>query len=440
MVMSTAALKENLDLRAVGQAMYGFIADMFPVCRSITGDGLRETLRMIGQRIPIQLHEVPTGSPAFDWTIPQEWNIRDAYIKDAHGRRVVDFGVSNLHVMSYSLPIRAQLGLDQLGDHLYTLPDHPDWIPYRTSYYQERWGFCLTERQRRSMPDEVYEVCIDSDLRAGHLTYGELLVPGETADEVLISCHACHPSMANDNLSGVALSTFLAAHLLQSVRRFSYRFLFIPGTIGSLTWLSRNEEVVPRIKHGLTVACVGDPGPMTYKRSRRGDAEIDRAATHVLRSRGSDHRILEFSPYGYDERQYCSPGFDLPVGSLTRTPHGRYPEYHTSADDLSLVRPEALADSLEAYLAVIQVLEGNRTYRNLHPKGEPNLGKRGLYPSVGGLDAGTAQLATLWVLNQSDGRNSLLDVAERSGLPFPVIREAADALLEHDLLVEETGP
>ena len=438
-MISSTARTQDRDLSAVGREMYAFLADLFPICRSITGDGLRQTLKMIGARVPIEVHEVPTGSPALDWSVPNEWNIRDAYIKDGRGRRVVDLRSSNLHVMGYSRPIRARMRLSELRDHLHTLPDHPDWVPYRTSYYREDWGFCLSDRLLRSLPDEEYEVCIDSVLEPGHLSYGELLVHGETAEEVLISCHVCHPSLANDNLSGIALATQLAAGLVTTVPRYSYRFLFVPGTIGSLTWLARNESVVSRIRHGLTVACVGDPGPMSYKRSRRGDAEIDRAATHVLRHLDGDHRILEFSPYGYDERQYCSPGFDLPVGSLTRTPHGRYAEYHTSADDLSFVQPEAMGDSLAAYLGVIEVLEGNRTYLNLSPMGEPNLGRRGLYPSVGGTDADTAQLAMLWILNQSDGLHDLLDVAERSGLPFNVVRGAAESLLEHGLL-EEVRP
>jgi aminopeptidase-like protein len=427
---------EDLDVRRAGRDMHAFMTELFPICRSISGEGLRRTLRMIEERVPIEIHEVVTGSTAFDWTVPNEWNIRDAYIMDGTGRRLVDFRSSNLHVMSYSRPVRARMTLGELRPHLHTLPEHPDWIPYRTTYYREDWGFCLSDRVLRSLPDGEYEVCVDSTLEPGHLSYGELLLPGETAEEVLISCHVCHPSLANDNLSGIALATELASRLRSTVPRFSYRFLFLPGTIGSLTWLARNEAVLGRISHGLTVACVGDPGPMTYKRSRRGDADIDRAAAHVLGHLDEGHRILEFSPYGYDERQYCSPGFNLPVGSLTRTPHGRYPEYHTSADDLSFVRAEALGDSLAVYLSVIDVLEGNRVYRNLSPMGEPNLGRRGLYPSVGGTDAATSQLAMLWVLNQSDGLHDLLEVADRSGLPFRAIREAADALLEHGLLEE----
>jgi aminopeptidase-like protein len=324
-----------------------------------------------------------------------------------------------------------------LKDHLFTLPEQPEWIPYRTSYYQETWGFCLSHNELLKMKDDRYEVCIDSSLEPGHLTYGEYYLPGEEENEVLISCHACHPSLCNDNLSSVALVTFLAKHLSTGPRRYSYRFLFIPGTIGSITWLCLNESGVHRIRHGLVAACTGDPGKSTYKKSRRGDAEIDKAVAHVLKHSGQDYEIVDFSPYGYDERQYGSPGFDLPVGCLMRTPHGRYPEYHTSADDLAFVRPESLADSFGKYLAVLNILENNRTYLNLNPKCEPQLGKRGLYRLMGGdLETGFDQMSMLWVLNLSDGGHSLLDIAERAGYEFNMIKNAAKALRENGLLMD----
>jgi aminopeptidase-like protein len=286
-----------------------------------------------------------------------------------------------------------------------------------------------------ALKEGTYEVCIDSSLEDGHLTYGEYVLKGEEEDEVLISCHACHPSLANDNLSGIAVTAMLAEKLAQVTRRYTYRFVFIPGTIGSITWLSRNEAVVPRIKHGLVVANVGDPGRFHYKKSRRGDAEIDRAVCHVLSHGRTGHTLLDFSPYGYDERQYCSPGFDLPVGSLTRTPFGQYPEYHTSADNLDFIRPDALVESLLTYLSVFEVLEGNAAYKNRNPKCEPQLGKRGLYRAIAGARGDrTPEMAMLWVLNLSDGRHSLLDIAVRSGIAFPAVRKAADALLEHELL------
>jgi aminopeptidase-like protein len=350
---------------------------------------------------------------------------------------VVDFNQCNLHVVNYSVPVQAMLPLHELKKYLHTLPDHPGWIPYRTSYYKEAWGFCLSHAQMLALEDGEYEVCIDSTLSDGHLTYGEYYLKGATDDEVLISCHACHPSLCNDNLSGIAVATFLARYLGAQARRYSYRFLFIPGAIGSITWLALHEQQVPRIKHGLVVTCAGDSGNPTYKKSRRGDAEIDRAAAHVLRHRGEGFQIVEFSPYGYDERQYCSPGFNMPVGCFMRTPHGQFQEYHTSADNLDLVRPAGLADSLSLCASIMSVLEHNRRYINQNPKCEPQLGKRGLYRAMGGRQDGAFdELALLWVLNLSDGEYTLLDIAERSGLPFAAIKTAADALFEHELLKE----
>ena len=421
----------------LGAELHEFVSELFPICRSITGDGLRETLRRIGERVPLELYEVPTGTQAFDWTIPREWNIRDAYVKDGQGRRVVDFGASNLHVVNYSVPVDLWLPLSELRERLATIPERPNWIPYRTSYYQEDWGFCLSHNSLLSLEEGEYEVRIDSTLEDGSLTYGECYLPGDEEAEVLISAHVCHPSLANDNLSGVAVATFVARALAAMPRRLSYRFVFVPGTIGAIAWLHANREHVSRIRHGLVLTCAGDAGHATYKRSRRGDAEIDRAVVHVLGHSGEPFELLDFSPDGYDERQYCSPGFDLPVGCFMRTPHGRFPEYHTSADNLELVRPAALADSLRKVLAAFSVLEGNATYVNLNPHCEPQLGRRGLRGSVGGrIDASLGDLALLWVLNLSDGGHSLLDVAERSGLEFGAIRAAADELLEHDLLRE----
>lgn len=424
----------DLDLDAAGRQMHGLMTELYPLCRSITGQGVRETLARIAKHVDLQVHEVPTGTPVLDWTVPREWNIRGASVRDPSGRTVVDFADSNLHVVGYSTPVRASMALAELREHLFTLPERPDWIPYRTAYWAETWGFCMRHRDVEALEDGDYEVVIDSTLEDGSLTLGEYLHAGTTTDEVLIHCHTCHPSLANDNLSGIAIATYLASRLRGRETRLSYRFLFLPGTIGAITWLARNEDVLGRIRHGLVVCCVGDPGPFTYKRSRRGDATVDRAAAYVLGRRGVEHRILDFTPWGYDERQYCSPGFDLPVGSLTRSPNNAYPEYHTSADDLGFVTPEALAESLDVYLDLLDVLEHDLAYRNLSPKGEPQLGRRGLYPSIGGDRAGDRQLALLWVLNQSDGDHTLLDIAERSGLPFDELRWAAGQLLEHGLL------
>ena len=411
------------------------IEELFPICRSITGNGVRQTLETLRRFIPLEVNEVPSGIRVLDWTVPPEWNIRDAYILDPDGRRVVDFAANNLHIVQYSRPIDAMIPLGELRPHLHTLPDQPDWIPYRTSYYTENWGFCLTHRQLSSLADGPYRVVIDSDLGPGHLSYGELLIPGETDDTVLFSCHICHPSLANDNLSGIAVATMLACHLQTLRRRHSYRFLFIPGTIGSLTWLARNEDKVGRIVHGLVLSCLGDAGGMTYKQSRRGNAAIDRIVTHVLRNDEVPHRITPFVPYGYDERQYCSPGFDLPVGCLMRTPNGEYPEYHSSADNLSLLRPESLAHSLAVLRRIVAVIEGDAVCRSRNPKGEPQLGQRGLYETMGGQRAASYdQMALLWVLNLADGHHSLLDMAERAGVPFATIRAAADALVAAELL------
>ncbi len=432
---SLSALRQDSDFAALGAGMHALVAELYPICRSITGEGLRDTLRILRRESGLTIHEVPSGTAVLDWTVPKEWNIRDAWVSDARGERVIDFRKSNLHVVNYSVPVRRRMSLSELRPRFHTLPDRPDWIPYRTSYYSEDWGFCLAHRDLERLEEGTYEVVIDSSLEPGRLDYGELFLPGSTTEEVLFSAHACHPSLANDNLSGLALLAALARLLAGVERRYSYRFLFVPGTIGSIAWLARNEPAAARIRHGLTAACVGDAGPLTYKKSRRGDAEIDRAAQHALRLSGEPHGVVDFSPYGYDERQYNSPGFNLAVGSLTRTPHGKYPEYHTSADDVGFVRPESLASSLRAYLSIVAILEGNARYRNTHPKGEPQLGRRGLYRAIGGLpDPGELTMAMLWVLNLSDGGPTLLDVAERAGLPFDRVRAAADALLAHGLL------
>jgi aminopeptidase-like protein len=413
--------------------MHALIRDLYPICRSITGDGFRDSLRRLAKVVPIELTEVPTGTRVLDWTVPREWNIRDAWIADASGRRVVDFQASNLHVVSYSVPVRARMSLASLRSKLHTLPDQPDLIPYRTAYYAEDWGFCLPQNVLDHLPEGDYEVCIDSTLADGSLTYGECVLPGSTADEILISVHSCHPSLANENLSSMAVATFLARLLSQEARRHTFRFLFIPGTIGSITWLALHEAEVHRIRHGLVLSCLGDRGNSTYKRSRRGNAMVDRAASHVLEQAGQ-HTLLDFVPYGYDERQYCSPGFDLPVGCLTRTPNGRFSEYHTSADNLDFVSAEALEDSLAKTLAIVEILEHDSSYLNLNPKGEPQLGRRGLYGNSGGDSPAGFDLALLWVLNFSDGRHSLLDIAERAALPFTTIRGAADALRDAGLL------
>ena len=434
--MNPSDLIANADLPALGAELHALIARLFPLCRSITGEGLRATLREIGRIVPLELTEVPSGTRAFDWTVPPEWNVREAWIADSSGRRVVDFGRSNLHLVSYSVPVRARMSLEALRPHLHALPEHPTWIPYRTSYYAEDWGFCLSQEALDRLTPGEYQVVIDTTLGPGSLTYGESVFPGRSDDEILISAHACHPSLANDNLSGVAVAALLARAVSQlSSRHFTYRFLFAPGTVGAIVWLARNEARVGRIRAGLVLACLGDSGGVVYKRSRRGDAWVDRAAAHVVATRGGRDQVMSFSPYGNDERQYCSPGFDLPVGALTRSGHGRFEEHHTSADDLEFVRPESLADSLSVCLEMVRILEADRRLRSLNPKCEPQLGRRGLYRSFGGrVDWAALESALLWVMSGADGTRTVLDVAERAGLPFSVVDEAARTLEAHGLI------
>ncbi len=415
--------------------MHTLAAELYPLCRSMTGPGVRKTLEIISRLIPLEVHEVPTGTPVFDWTVPKEWQIRDAYVKAPDGQKIIDFQRLNLHVVNYSAPVQARMSLAELRPHLYSLPDHPDWVPYRTFYWAEDWGFCLSHAELERLEEGLYEVCIDSTLADGALSYGELFVPGPSPDEVLFSTHICHPSLANDNLSGMVVAAYLARHILAHPRRLSYRFLFIPATIGAITWLARNEERLGAIRHGMVLALLGYPGPFTYKRSRRGNAAVDAAAEHVLRRHGASHEVVDFEPYGHDERQFCSPGFNLPVGCLMRAPHGQFAEYHSSADNLELVRPEILADSWAVCAEVVELLEKNQRYQNLCPKGEPQLGRRGLYRSLGGtMDRQAVERDLLWVLNLSDGTHDLLSIAQRAGRPFDAIQQAADILVRHQLL------
>jgi aminopeptidase-like protein len=424
----------------IGEDLHSFAAELFPICRSITGNGLRQTLAMIRNRIPLETFEVPSGTQVFDWIVPKEWNVVDAYIKDRTGKRVVDFQQNNLHLMNYSSPVHATMPLGELKPHLFTLLRRPDWIPYRTSYYQEDWGFCLSHNQMLALQDGNYEVFIDSSLRDGHLSFGECFLPGRSSDEILISCHICHPSLANDNLSGLVVATALAQSLSGKDLHYSYRFLFAPGTIGAITWLAQNQASTGKIRHGLVLTCLGDNGRFHYKKSRRGDSEIDRVSAHVLSHLTEAPEILEFSPYGYDERQYCSPGFNLPVGCLMRSVWGTFREYHTSADNLDFIKPQALGASLRVCATIIDVLEGNGRYRNLNPYCEPQLGRRGLYRSTGGDGIDAETNARLWVLNLSDGDHSLLDIAERSNLPFAQISDAAELLCTAGLLSRIVKP
>lgn len=438
--MQRLSLNARLDGVATGKEIFALAASLYPICRSVAGEGVRETLRVLSRHIPLEIREVPSGTRAFDWTVPLEWDIRDAFIKNGAGDRVVDFRTSNLHVVNYSTPVHARMHLEDLRKHIFTLPNQPDLVPYRTSYYAESWGFCMSHNQYMALPDGLYEVMIDSRLEKGSMSYGEFLHRGETDEEVLMSAHICHPSLANDNCSGLALLTYLASHLSRAKTRFSYRFIFAPGTIGAIAWLSRNEGNVSRIKNGLVVSCVGDGGGPTYKKSRGGNALIDRAMIHVLRHASSTPNIIDFFPYGYDERQYCSPGFDLPVGLFQRSQFATFPEYHTSADNLDFIKPDHFASSYRMITSALDIIENDAKMYNRFPKGEPQLGRRGLYSLVGGSTEGPAKsMAMLWVLNLSDGKHSLLDIAERANMPFGIISEAA-RMLEAEALVEPVEP
>ncbi len=435
-VFKTAGNEDGGTLSPID--MMSLLKALFPLPRSLTGDGVRATLQALKQHVPLDIREVSTGTRVFDWDVPREWNIRSARIKALDGRVLVDFAANNLHVVGYSVPVRGTFTRQELSSHIHTLPDQPDAIPYRTSYYAENWGFCLPHRLWQSMQDEAYEVEIDSDLADGSLTYGEFFIPGETDKEILISVHVCHPSLANDNLSGIVVATALARHfLVQPKPRLGIRFLFLPATIGAITWLARNEDHLDRIAHGLVLTCIGDEGPFHYKKTVNG-AVVDVATEHVLRHSGQAFEVLEFSPYGYDERQYGSPGLALPVGCLMRAIHGTFPEYHTSLDNCDFVTSEALSQSFRLLADLLDLLQRNATYRRVDGRGEPQLGRRGLYRAIAGQKeaGGASQMDLLWVLNQCDGNRSLFDIAERAKAPFSRIRAAADLCLEAELITE----
>ncbi|WP_171184557.1 DUF4910 domain-containing protein [Alienimonas chondri] len=435
--------------------MLALLTELFPICRAKTGAGVRESLALLADRLPTgggewTMTEVPTGTPILDWEVPPEWNVRDAFLRDPAdppGVRLVDFGESNLHVLSGSAPVDRRVSWSELQGRLRTAPGRPADVPFRTCEPGADWGLCVSQEQYDELAargEREYELRVDATVADGSLTYAEFVLPPtapapDGPNEVLISTHVCHPSLAHDGVSGIAVATELARTLVERPRRrFSYRFLFAPATVGAIAWLAGNRDCADRMFGGLTLACCGDDGPFTLRRSRRGDSPVDRAAAHVLKTSGEPHEVREFAPFGYDQRQFCSPGFDLPVAALSRTPDGEYPEYHTSADDLSLVSAAGLAGALGVCAAVFDVLERDRTCRNLKPFGEPRLGPSGLYAAFGADPAGAAaQRAVQWVLNLSDGSRSLLAIAERSGLPFAAVAAAADALLAHGFLTDD---
>ena len=421
--------------RQPGIDVYGLIGEMFPINRSLTGKGVRETLAIVARHIDVAIHEIATGTAVLDWCVPMEWNIRSGTIKALDGRCLVDFAENNLHILGYSKPVRGVFSRAELARHIFTLPEQPDLIPYRTGYYADDWGFCLPDRLWQSMTDDSYRVEIDSKLSPGSMTYGEFFVPGETQSEVLITAHICHPSLANDNLSGIAIMTALARRQAQRRGRLGYRFLFLPATIGAITWLARNETILGRIEHGLVLTCLGDGGPFHYKQSRKG-ATIDQAVAHVLKHSGEPHEVIAFNPYGYDERQFCSPGFNLPVGCLMRGVHGKFPEYHTSADNMDFVKVEALDRSYAIMETLLDVLDKNCTYQRVDGRGEPQLGRRGLYRAIAGQReaGGATQMDLLWFLNLADGTQSLLEMATRADVPFARLEAAARLSLDSGLV------
>ena len=433
---STEVDVQRTDGKQSRKRMRQFMERAFPLCRSITGDGVRATLDLVDAELgdtPLLRHEVPTGTPVLDWTVPNEWNLTKATLDGPLGR-VISSDDNNLHVVSYSTPVELELTLDELKPHIYTIPDQPDVIPYRTTYYKETWGLCMSQRQLDSLTEGTYRVTIDAKLEPGHLTYGEAVLPGMTDGEILLTTHICHPSMANDNLSGIAALTEVVRRLAtMGTLRHSVRVLFIPGTIGSITWLERNRKSIDRIVAGLVLAGAGDKAPPTYKRSRRGSSRIDMVMSRLVENSGGT--VIDYYPYGYDERQFCSPGFDMPVGRLSRSMHGTYPQYHTSADDLGFVDDDTLAGSVELVMDAVLAIDGETRYINTQPHGEPQLGRRGLYGAVGGaVNSKSAEMALLWLLAYSDGEHSVADVARMSKLPIESLETAAEALIAAELL------
>ena len=419
-----------------GQVMYDLAKQLFPICRSITGNGFRESLNILKENVPdIQTHEVPSGTEVFDWTVPQEWNIYDAYIETLDGRRVIDFKECNLHILGYSTPIDKIIGRDELLEHIYTQPEQPDWIPYVTSYYKERWGFCMSENQKQAMKNEQYHVVIKSTLAPGSLTYGDLVIPGETEEEILFSTYLCHPSMANNELSGPVVQTELIKYVKSlKNRRYTYRFVFIPETIGSITYCSRNLDVLKQnTRAGFVLSCVGDDLDYSIIESRYADTLADRVLKNVLKYHYPEYKTYSFLKRGSDEREYCAPGIDLPVCGVCRTKYGVYPEYHTSADNMNFISPEGLNGAYQLMVKVINALEYNYHYKVLC-KGEPQLGKRGLYPTISQKGSYDSVLAMKDLLAYADGRNDLIGISEIINQPVDVLIPIINKMMDNNLL------
>jgi aminopeptidase-like protein len=424
----------NTKFEHCGASMHELMAQLFPICRSITGDGVRETLRILQKHIPLKVFEVPSGTKVFDWVVPKEWNIRDAFVLDPRGRKIIDFKKSNLHVLGYAVPVDGALPLSELQEHLYSLEDQPDAIPWVTSVYEERWGFCLSHNERTQLKEGTYRVFIDSELKEGFLSYGELIIPGASTKEVFISTYICHPSMANNELSGPVLATMLAKWIASEPREYTYRIIFIPETIGSITYLSRNLELMKRnIVAGFNLTCVGDERAYSYLPSRNGSTLADKVALNVLRFKHPDFRQYSFLDRGSDERQYCSPGVDLPVVSLMRTKYRDFSEYHTSLDNLELVTPAGLEGSFDVHKDCIDLLERNRVYK-ISCLGEPQLGRRGLYPTIATRDSHRQVTDMLNFITYADGTNDLIDISNIIQVSVRNLYPIIEKLIAADLL------
>ena len=421
----------------VKEEMYELCERLFPICRSITGDGVRKTLQMLVEVYgnEINIHEVPTGTKVFDWTVPKEWNIKEAYIENSKGQRVIDFKNNNLHVVGYSLPVDKFVDLQELKSVVYTQPDQPDAIPYVTSYYKECYGFCMSQNQLDKLPEDTYHIVIDSELKEGSLTYGEIIIPGDTEEEVFLSTYICHPSMANNELSGPVVATFLAKWLNSLVkRRYTYRIIFIPETIGSITYLSKNLQYLKEhVIAGFNLSCVGDNRTFSYVESRYGKTLADKAAKNVLSFYYPDYKTYSFLKRGSDERQYNAPGVDLPVCAICRSKYGEYPEYHTSKDNLELISPEGLLGAYEVYQQCILSLENNYSYK-INVLCEPQLGKRGLYPTTSQKGTYDAVKVMIDFIAYADGSNDLIDISNIIGVPVNELLTVIEKLEKVDLL------
>ena len=424
-------------LKEYGQSMYNLCVELFPICRSITGNGVRETLSILNSVIggEMVVREVPSGTQVFDWSVPKEWNIRDAWIKDSKGNKILDFKDNNLHVVGYSLPVNKKVNLEELKTIIYTQPEQPDAIPYVTSYYKERYGFCMTQNQKNNLKEDNYHIFIDSELKDGSLTYGEIIIPGDSNKEVFLSTYVCHPSMANNELSGPAVAIYLAKWLKSlPIRRYTYRIIFIPETIGSITYLSQNlEHLKKRVIAGFNISCVGDNRTFSYVASRYGNTLADKLAKNVLRFYYPEYKEYSFLKRGSDERQYNAPGVDLPVCAICRSKYGEYPEYHTSKDNLDFISPEGLAGSFDVYKQCIIALENNYKYK-VKVLCEPQLGKRGLYPTISQKGSSKVVKTMTDFIAYADGNNDLIDIGNIIGVPVEELVPIIKNLIDNDLI------